>query len=81
MEPLCLTGPMLMDLVKRSSAWMCSYSSCTALPLRPVLWWASYTFMNTGETRRLEPHTHTPAADPDTGQRSGAETRGAVTLA
>lgn len=35
------TGPMLMHLVKLSSAWMCSYSSLTARPLSAVLWWAS----------------------------------------
>lgn len=35
------TGPMLMHLVKLSSAWMCWYSSLTALPLSAVLWWAS----------------------------------------
>lgn len=42
-----ITGPMLIHLVKRSSAWMCSYSSLTAFPLSMVLWWASYTFNTT----------------------------------
>ena len=42
-----ITGPMLIHLVKLSSAWMCSYSSLTAFPLSVVLWWASYTFNTT----------------------------------
>lgn len=49
------TGPMLIHLVKRSSAWMCSYSSLTAFPLSMVLWWASYTFNTTAGQQE---HSH-----------------------
>lgn len=47
-----LTGPMLIHLVNWSSAWMCSYSSLTALPLSVVLWWASYTFNTTAGQKK-----------------------------
>lgn len=48
---------MLIHLVKRSSALMCSYSSLTALPLSMVLWWASYTFNTTaGQQEQSQGH-------------------------
>jgi hypothetical protein len=53
-----LTGPMLMHLVKRSSACMWSYSSLTALPRRLLLWWASYTFMTTEEEQRIQGYSY-----------------------
>ena len=55
-----------MQLVKRSSALMWSYSSFTALSRRAVLWWASYTFIITADTGNTAGHYSLRTARPET---------------